>query len=119
MSYPLSNGGDVMSQSDWERGYGAGFMAGLAAQRANLERDDPSLMMDFMRGKSIEDPLFPRAAKKKPRKQGPKQKLLTEMTQKKWKSYKRNTPKGKKTYVQIRAQVSRSQAYKKKAKKLR
>lgn len=108
-----------MSQSDWERGYGAGFMAGLAAQRANLERDDPSLMMDFMRGKSIEDPLFPRAAKKKPRKQGPKQKLLTEMTQKKWKSYKRNTPKGKKTYVQIRAQVSRSQAYKKKAKKLR
>jgi hypothetical protein len=56
---------------------------------------------------------------KRKRRQSPKQKLLTEMTQKKWKSYKRNTPKGKKTYVQIRAQVSRSQAYKKKAKKLR
>ena len=46
----------------------------------------------------------------------PKQRLLTEMTAKKWNQYKKG--KGKKTYVQIRAQVSRSQEYKRKAKKL-
>jgi len=46
----------------------------------------------------------------------PKQKLLTEMTAKKWNQYKKGS--GKKTYVQIRAMVSRSQEYKRKAKKL-
>lgn len=56
---------------------------------------------------------------KKPRrkvKQSPKQKLLTQMTKKKWDKYKKG--RGKKTYVQIRAEVSRSQAFKKKAKRL-
>ena len=43
-----------------------------------------------------------------------KQKLLKTMTDKKWKTYK-----GKKTWIQIRAQVSRSQAYKKKARRLK
>ena len=55
---------------------------------------------------------------KKPakRRQSPKQKILTEMTDKKWKQYKKGS--GKKTYVQIRAMVSRSQAYKRKVKNL-
>jgi len=53
--------------------------------------------------------------KRKPRKRpaSKKQKLLKTMTDKKWKTYK-----GKKTWIQIRAQVSRSQAYKKKSRRL-
>jgi hypothetical protein len=50
------------------------------------------------------------------RKQTPKQKLLTKMTAIKWNKYKKGS--GKKTYVDIRAEVSRSQLYKRKAKRL-
>ena len=46
----------------------------------------------------------------------PRQKLLTQMTKTKWAKYKRGS--GKKTYVDIRAQVSRSAEYKRKAKRL-
>jgi len=46
----------------------------------------------------------------------PKQKLLSEMTNKKWNVYKKGS--GKKTWIQIRGEVSRSQVYKKKAKRL-
>lgn len=60
----------------------------------------------------------PQASRRSRKKQSRKQALLHEMSQKTWKSYKRKYPKGKKTYIQIRAQVSRSQAYKKKAKRL-
>ena len=49
-------------------------------------------------------------------KQTPKQKLLTQMAKKKWNKYKKG--RGKKTYVEIRAEVSRSQLYKRKAKRL-
>ena len=49
-------------------------------------------------------------------KQTPKQKLLTQMTAKKWNKYKKGS--GKKTYVEIRAQVSRTQEFKRKAKRL-
>ena len=48
--------------------------------------------------------------------QTPKQKLLTKMTKKKWDKYKKG--RGRKTYVEIRAEVSRSQAFKKAAKRL-
>lgn len=47
-----------------------------------------------------------------------KSKILNEMAQKKWRAYKKKTPKGKRTYIQIRAQVSRSAEYKKRVKKL-
>ena len=49
-------------------------------------------------------------------KQTPKQKLLTKMTKKKWDKYKKG--RGKKTYVEIRAEVSRSQKYKREVKRL-
>tara|TARA_Y100000401_G_C8313051_1_gene220880 strand:+ start:1122 stop:1451 length:330 start_codon:yes stop_codon:yes gene_type:complete len=49
-------------------------------------------------------------------KQSKKQKLLTEMSKKKWNKYKKGS--GKKTYVQIRAQVARSAEFKRKAKRL-
>jgi hypothetical protein len=58
----------------------------------------------------------PYKPKRKPKRKRPaskKQKLLKTMTNKKWKTYK-----GKKTWIEIRAQVSRSQAYKKKARRL-
>jgi len=46
----------------------------------------------------------------------PKNRILTEMTAKKWAKYKKGS--GKKTYVQIRAMVSRSQEYKRKTKNM-
>lgn len=49
-------------------------------------------------------------------KQSPKQKLLTKMTKVKWDKYKKGS--GKKTYVEIRGEVSRSQKYKKACKRL-
>jgi len=61
---------------------------------------------------------IPEPKAKRKRRQSPKQKLLSSMADKAWRSYKRNTPKGKKTYIAVRAQVSRSQAYKAKARRL-
>lgn len=62
----------------------------------------------------------PRATenKKKKRKvtRSKKMKLLDSMTKKKWDKYKKG--RGRKTYVQIRAEVSRSQLFKKKSKRL-
>ena len=57
-------------------------------------------------------------AMKKKRKPTGKTKILNEMAKKKWEAYKKNTPNGKRTYIDIRSQVSRSQEYKKKVKKL-
>ena len=57
----------------------------------------------------------PRLRKPKRRK-SKKVKILDEMAKKAWNKYKKGS--GKKTYIQIRAQVSRSLAYKKKVKNL-
>ena len=57
--------------------------------------------------------------KSKPKRKIPKskkQKILEEMTRKKWAKYSKGS--GKKTYFEIRSQVSRSQAYKKRTKNL-
>jgi hypothetical protein len=59
---------------------------------------------------------YPIPKAKRKVKQTKKQKLLTQMTKKKWDKYKKG--RGKKTYVEIRAEVSRSQAYKKACKRL-
>ena len=88
--------------------YRMGFRDGMAYQR-ELSSD---------RGFSETIAFEERITKKKRArpKQSPKQKLLTQMTKKKWDKYKKG--RGRKTYVQIRAEVSRSQAFKKKAKRL-
>ena len=93
----------MIAMSDYERGYRQGFLDG---QNANL-------------GKSLVDnrPMQGKATVSKKRKASPKMVLLTKMTKIKWDKYKKG--KGKKTYVEIRAEVSRSQAYKKKAKGLK
>ena len=87
-------------------------------------RDMLEDMQQFQRNMSpqqMRDPIFSAPQKKTrrsigKRKQSPKQKLLTQMTKKKWDKYKKGS--GKKTYLEIRAQVSRSQEFKKKSKRL-
>ena len=110
--------------SDYRKGFRDGWMAAReAAQeavgRGFIDIDKPSdADIAFSRGRFPESD-WPRSQKpKRKRSQSPKQKLLSSMADKAWKSYKRKTPKGKKTYIAIRAQVSRSQAYKKKARRL-
>jgi hypothetical protein len=56
--------------------------------------------------------------KRRKRKRSPKQKLLDDMANKKYQAYKKKSPRGKKTYIDIRSQVSRSREYKRKASKL-
>lgn len=53
------------------------------------------------------------------RTRSPVQKLLDDMAGKAWKQYKRAFPNGKKSYMDIRSRISRSQEYKKKAKRLK
>jgi len=107
-----------MSNDDWKDGYAAGYEAGVLSATNAAERE-----MSYAgygerararRGKGALGPLmFDRRQRKKPQKG--KAKLLTDMTAPKWKKYKKGN--GKKTYVQIRAQVSRSQDYKKACKR--
>jgi len=93
---------------DWQEGYDAGFASGYQAGLATAIEKNPATSMDRRPRRMSE--------RKPKRKQSGKAKLLTTMTAPVWKKYRRGN--GKKTYVQIRAQVSRSQAYKRKAKKL-
>lgn len=70
-------------------------------------------------GFRIQSPMLNRVnigGKKPKRRKSKKVKILDEMAKKAWNKYKKGS--GKKTYIQIRAQVSRSQAYKKKVKNL-
>lgn len=93
--------------SDWEKGFSAGWKAAIQNMGGVYEGDDATTEMIGR--------LFhaPPPKKKKKRRQSKKQRILKEMTNKKWKGYG-----GKKTWVQLRAQVSRSQAYKKKVRGL-
>lgn len=86
--------------SDYQKGFRDGFEAGY----------------NNAVGNQIELTTSAAAFSKPKRKQSKKQKLLTSMTAKKWKAYSKGS--GRKTYVEIRSQVSRSKAYKSKAKKL-
>jgi hypothetical protein len=88
----------------YKRGYREGFADGLAS----------ALDAGVSETRVVQAKAF--VQKKRKRRQSGKQKLLTQMTKKKWDKYKKTS--GKKTYVQIRAMVSRSQEYKRKAKKL-
>ena len=80
--------------SDWERGYGAGFTAGMKAQRLQLQQDDFSMIHDFMRGKSIEDPLFPKKLPKKRKKLSAYNRFVKECAKKPRFKYKSGKKKG-------------------------
>jgi hypothetical protein len=93
---------------EYAKGYSAGLSAGFDIAMSNT-REPMSIRQRSTGLRDVQKP-------KRKRTQSPKQKLLKQMTDKKWSVYKRGS--GKKTYIQIRGEVSRSQAYKKKAKRL-
>ena len=95
----------------YHKGYRDGFKDGIA--HANVMTGlwtNPEMAYE-------EQTFKPSPPKPRKRRQSPKQKLLTQLTDKKWKQYRKGS--GKKTYIEIRAQVSRSQDYKRKAKRLK
>jgi len=95
--------------SSWVEGFRAGY------SQAKLDLADIGAPLEGGYSLSAIQAIEPKRPKRKV-KQTKKQKLLTQMTKKKWDKYKKG--KGKKTYVEIRAEVSRSQAYKKACKRL-
>jgi len=102
---------------EWERGYAAGWSAALSAQYYGATHDELSRIRDVDEAKAFRRQQLTGPSPKRKRRQSPKQKLLKTMTDAKWKKYKRGS--GKKTWVQIRAEVSRSQLYKKKARRMK
>lgn len=90
----------------YQKGFEEGWKAGI------------EYAMTFNKKSSVYQPMregdiMPLKKRKKPQKG--KAKLLTTMTAPKWNKYKKGS--GKKTYVQIRAQVSRSLEYKRACKR--
>lgn len=99
---------------DWQDGYDSGYDTGYfdgmkrgREQRMNMRTSNaagsnPSARRDNSKKATTSRP------------QKGKAKVLTNMTAPVWKKYKKG--RGKKTYVEIRAQVSKSQAYRRKVK---
>lgn len=97
---------------DWQEGYDAGFESGFRrgqSQQKVREMNSQNDRDSYRRSLTMQ----PGKTKRKMPQKG-KAKVLTTMTKPIWDKYKKGS--GKKTYVQIRAQVSRSLAYKKKTK---
>lgn len=94
--------------------YAQGFADGVAFAREQLGISQRDIALSNIRGDPIT--ISKGGVIRKKRKRSPKQKILDDMTQAKWKQYKKG--KGKKTYLQIRAEVSRSQAYKRKTRNM-
>ena len=94
--------------SEYERGFEAGYMA--AAQQYLY--GGPNADVDKMTARMLSPKTM---VKKRKKPQTGKAKLLTTMTKKKWDKYKKGN--GKKTYVEIRALVSKSQDYKRACKR--
>jgi len=103
--------------SEYERGFKMGWLARSEvdfAKRQGDERESSIIGREkYAIGMQYQSVLT--APKKRKRPQTGKAKLLTTMTKKKWDKYKKGS--GKKTYVEIRAQVSKSQDYKKACKR--
>jgi len=93
----------------WQSGFEAGYSAGVKLRGTSLR--DPEYAMKEGDTGSI---LYQKTGIK--RKQSKKQKILNEMAGVKWRKYKKGS--GKKTYFDIRAEVTRSAIYKKKVKNL-
>lgn len=91
---------------DYRQGFVDGFKAGVLGSDFDLVELEKS---------QNERKMKPFKAKRKV-KRSSSAKLLDKMTKPIWDKYKKG--RGKKTYVQIRAQVSRSQKYKRAVKRL-
>ena len=98
------------AREDYSEGYREGYADGIAYATRNMQSE----MRRAVKGGSARAQLY--GNKKPKRRKSKKVKILDEMAKKQWNKYKKGS--GKKTYIQIRAQVSRSQAYKKKVKNL-
>jgi hypothetical protein len=86
---------------DWEDGYDQGFAAGV-----RMGRKYPHLARITPDEKRATPPIKP----KPKRKQSGKAAILTKMTKPVWEKYKKG--RGKKTYVDIRSEVSKTNKYK-------
>ena len=98
--------------SEYERGFSDGFTAAydrFVGEGGILERFHDRKQKHP--GQLTRNTPKPHGGK---RKQSGKQKILTQMAKKAWDKYKKGN--GRKSYITIRAEVSRSQAYKKKTK---
>ena len=93
----------------FQEGYALGYQDGIVS---GMEVEGVKFSKKGLSVQTVDRVLKP----KRKVKQSKKQKLLTSMTKKKWDKYKKG--RGKKTYVEIRAEVSRSQAFKKASKRL-
>ena len=96
---------------DFESAYREGFSDGFRAGLQHSVNPTPSRIMPNVKSMRELDKQTKRKVKR-----SPKAKLLDKMTEPIWNKYKKG--RGKKTYVQIRAQVSRSQKYKRAVKRL-
>ena len=96
--------------ADVSEEYAQGFQAGFAMAMSMAGQKDPGMIP--YTPSNTRSKIFTSTGKRRPA--SPKMKLLTKMTATKWAKYSKGN--GKKSYVQIRAEVSRSQAYKKKCK---
>lgn len=106
--------------NNYELGYRDGYRDAMNGSKFNpLGIETWEINVDqlpgAMRNEMLAEGVISKKRKRKV-KQSPKQKLLTKMTKVKWDKYKKG--KGKKTYVEIRGEVSRSQKYKKACKRL-
>jgi len=98
--------------TDSSRIYREGYRDGYRDAREGYREPTPTEKRE-LREMELTTYIVDAPKRKRKRPASKKQKLLKTMTDKKWKTYK-----GKKTWIQIRAEVSRSQAYKKKARRL-
>jgi hypothetical protein len=101
---------------DWQEGYDTGYASGYEAclrivQASEQRQREPMPIAPY----GTYSYMGQKGSKPK-RKQSKKQKILNEMAGVKWRKYKKGS--GKKTYFDIRAEVTRSAIYKKKVKNL-
>ena len=104
--------------SELERAYQRGFAHGYQTCISQYGDWDMTADEAYDRGKELAPQMRsdrPRRKKAK-RKKSKKMQILDNLAAKAWKKYKKGS--GKKTYIEIRAQVSRSRDYKKKVKNL-
>ena len=106
--------------NNYELGYRDGYRDAMNGSKFNpsgAETWDINVgsLPKAMRNEMLAEGIISKKRKRKV-KQSPKQKLLTQMTKKKWDKYKKG--RGKKTYVEIRAEVSRSLKFKQAARRL-
>jgi|TARA_R110002012_G_scaffold123421_1_gene273882 hypothetical protein len=103
------------AREDYSDGYREGYADGIAFMERKIlsELDTRQDLRGVLMSKKSSSP---KRATKKPRKKSKKVRILDEMAKKAWSKYKKGS--GKKSYIDIRAQVSRSRDYKKKVKDL-